>query len=360
LEAGARRDQGARLAAHLAGSWRDDPVPTEFTEPQLSSIESLLIVSGGAGLAWRRLRHSSLADSAAGRNLHDVYRRQALQEPLHQQSIALAASRLNAVGIRPVLVKGWAISRQYPERGLRPRGDIDFCVEPERHAAAAEALDAADFRGLVDCHAGVDRFAARRAEEMLARSTVVAIGNAQLRVLSPEDHLRLLCVHLLRHSAWRALWLCDVALLVESRRGDFDWEYCLGGGRRERDRVACTLALARVLLGASIDDTPVAARAKNLPTWLVPAVLDQWGATPHFRNRMGSFFVSPGSLLREIPRRLPNPIEASISLNAPFNNAPRLPLQIADTLRRSLMFAVNLPEHLTAQRRARQSRREQA
>ena len=48
-----------------------------------------------------------------------------------------------------------------------------------------------------------------------------------------EDQLRQLCLHLLRHGACRPLWLCDVAVMLESLPGDFDWDRCLGGDRDE-------------------------------------------------------------------------------------------------------------------------------
>ena len=88
----------------------------------------------------------------------------------------------------------------------------------------------------------------------------------------PEDHLRLLCLHLLRHGASRPLWLCGCwgSARVDGTRADFDWEYFLSGNRRRTDYVACTLLLAHRLLGARLDGTPVKGRAEQLPSWLVP------------------------------------------------------------------------------------------
>ena len=42
-----------------------------------------------------------------------------------------------------------------------------------------------------------------------------------VRVLSPEDDLRFLCLHLLRHGAVQPLWLCDICVLLEARANDF-------------------------------------------------------------------------------------------------------------------------------------------
>jgi hypothetical protein len=103
----------------------------------------------------------------------------------------------------------------------------------------------------------------------------------------------------------------------------------------------------------------VAARAKNLPRWLVPAVLNRWVSPPRaFRHPLGRFFASPAALLREIGQRIADPLTATISLNGPLNNAPRLPFQVADAAWRAAKVCVNLPEHLSAQRRARAAREE--
>src|SRR5207244_784232 len=100
--------------------------------------------------------------------------------------------------------------------------------------------------------------------------------DAVVRVLSPEDELRMLCLHMLRHSCWRPIWLCDVAAAIEGRSHDFDWDLCLAGTRRDANWVSCSIGLARQLLACRADDAPV--RVFNMPRWLEPAVLKQWGS----------------------------------------------------------------------------------
>src|SRR5205823_7319953 len=104
-----------------------------------------------------------------------------------------------------------------------------------------------------------------RVDELYDRSQLVPLGGAEVRVLGPEDHLRFLCLHLLGHGAWRPLWLCDIAVALEARPPDFDWDHCLGGDPRRSDWVACSLGVAHQLLGARVDDTPIAERAQRLP-----------------------------------------------------------------------------------------------
>ena len=81
----------------------------------------------------------------------------------------------------------------------------------------------------------------------------------------PKIHLRYMCIHMLQHGAYRALWLCDIAVVLESLPEDFDWEYLLRGDRRPADWVASTVGLANQLLGARLDGIPVAERTRHLP-----------------------------------------------------------------------------------------------
>jgi len=162
------------------------------------------------------------------------------------------------------------------------------------------------------------------------RSQVVRLGDAEVRVPCAEDHLRILSLHMLRHGAWRPLWLCDVAMALESRPSDFDWDLCLGSNRQRADWIACCIGLAHKLLGANVDDNTVAERARHLPGWLVSNVLKQW-ETPFSTAQapmnhdapMVNYIRHPRGLLADLLRRWPNPIEATVYVGGPFNELPR-------------------------------------
>jgi hypothetical protein len=176
--------------------------------------------------------------------------------------------------------------------------------------------------------------AEHRLESLYARSATLQLGETTIRTLGLEDHLTLLARHFLRHNAWRPLWLCDIAAVVESRPADFDWDRCLSGPRSRADWLACTLGLAHQLLGARLEDTPVAHRANHLPRWLVPAVLRQWDrcTTPGFTGTVMRYAAShwrePMQLVREARRRWDMPIAATVALGGTFNEFPRLPFQL--------------------------------
>jgi len=337
----------ARLVANLlAGSWRAVPSEPDISEGELRLIAPLLLKSGGAALAWWRIRASRLSESTAALELRSAYQLHSLQAVIHKTEIEEVITLLNAGGVEPVLVKGWAVASLYPEEGLRPYGDIDLCFLPDQYKKATTILNNPSCRKYsVDHHYGFSKLDDLTTDELISRSEPARVGNAVFRVLGPEDQLRVLCTHLLRHGAWRPLWLCDVAAAVESRPVSFDWKRCLGADKRQADWVACAIGLAHLLLEARLDDTPVARRAEHLPAWLVNRVMRNWDEpfpenypplsyVPH----MATYLQRPGGVLRALRKRWPDPIEATIRLRGPFNKFPRLPFQIAITLRRIAGF----------------------
>jgi hypothetical protein len=493
---------GAKVSRLLAGAWRNAVDVSELTndisEAELTEITPLLCESGAGALGWWKIRDTPLADTEAGRELHEVYRRFRLSALVHERELAHVFSRLRAEGIEAVLVKGWAIARRYPDRALRPYGDIDLCVAPHQFEPAERALAGL---GNIDLHRGFSRIGQTRPvqsprskvqrqkiedewNELFARSQVVflsepgavatgplASSNVQrpmcnvrsahtdmgpgtlemalpLRILSDEDHLRVLCMHLLRSGARRPPWLCDVALLVEAVQNpsggptvrkdsamvqtpsgsptvrkdsamvqtpDFDWDVCLGSDPVPANWVAVAIKLAHELLGANTGGQRaegsrqtsasgvLKVQSQELPRWLAPAVLQQWGRQREVGSRQTaggrrqsrssvaqspkskvqrpksnvqsptskvqspkSKVQSPLSLNRpwtldlalwtnlygswtNLFRRWDNPIRATAALGRRFNNWPRLPYRIAE----SIMRLPELPAHLRLLARGR-------
>lgn len=324
---GARR--GRRIAELLAGSWRDAPPPAACDAAELAGLMPLLLGSGAAALVSRRVDAAELAQA---------WRLQSLRAELHAQRIATVMAALAAAGVTALLGKGFAIARLYPDAGLRPYGDLDLYVAPAEHARAVAAL--ADVEAPVDLHAGFAEFG--EAAEVLARARSVDLDGVEVRLLGDEDQLRLLAVHLLRHGAWRPLWLCDLAVAVERASAPLDWDYVFAGDRRRANWVGSALALARELIGARVD-----AGVERLPRWLVPAVLRQWGDARFVpqgaRTPMAQLGGGTAALLAALRQRWPNPIEATVGVGARFDEAPRLPLQLAECVRRAVTFSRSWP-----------------
>ena len=337
---------GHVVADFLAASWRPDPPDPVISEEDLRRIAPLLLKSGAAALAWRLIRDSRLSECEAALELESAYKLHCLQAAVHKAEIEEVITLLNGAGVEPVLVKGWAVARLYPEEGLRPYGDIDLCFLPDHYDRAASLLSSPDVKKYsVDVHNGFSKLDGLTLDNLMARSEPVRLGEAKFRLLSCEDQLRILCTHLLRHSAWRPLWLCDIGVAVETRPASFDWERCLGANKRESDWVVCAIGLAHLLLDARIDDTPAAPRANHLPGWLIRGVMRNWDEPfpdnyppLSYMPEMSTYLRHPTGVLKALRKRWPDPIEATIRLRGPFNELPRLPFQIGNALWRIVRF----------------------
>ena len=243
---------------------------------------------------------------------------------------------LATAGIEALIVKGWTAARLYAEPGLRPYGDIDVCVAPEQHSAAQAALAEPAPPVNVDLHRGLA--VNRRVlpdlpsfEEALERAERVRLEDVEVPILAPEDHVALLCVHLLSHGVWRPLWLCDVAAAVESLPDDFDWDRCLGRSRRLATWVGATLTLAEQLLGAKPNKAPPL--LGPTPGWLEPTVLKQWSSPrSHYPGDLVGLpagrYLRPARALRVVRANWVNPIQAAMFPGASLTARPRLSFQL--------------------------------
>ncbi|MFL5576148.1 MAG: nucleotidyltransferase family protein [Gemmatimonadaceae bacterium] len=350
---------GGDVGTLLAGSWRHEPAPPDVPAAALPQLltrtrERLLSTACGS-LVWWRLRGTETGALAAAAPFRDAHRHHALRAAVDAHRLSLLLRVVRAAGVEPLLLKGWSTSRRYPAPGLRPPGDIDLCVRPGEREVVERAIaegtrNYPELAGAaVDLHTAATDLADRPMDELLERSLLAPLGDAsstQVRVLGAEDHLRLLALHLLRHGAWRPIWLCDVALMLESEGSALDWDRCLRGAAEPARRVACALGLAHRLLGARLPaELPAAAArcAHRLPSWLVDATLRQWGSSyerytgPALADAVrGGPWEGRATVWRAIRHRWPNPIEASVALGAPFNRLPRLPIQVGEVLGRAV------------------------
>lgn len=335
---------GQLIAKMLTNIWRKESCFVEFTESDLARVTPPSLVSGAAGLGWWRIRETPLANTADGFNLLQAFRLQTLYTAQLEAEITDVFTLLREANIEPILIKGWSNSRLYPRTSLRPYGDIDLCVAPHHYTSAkAQITKRKGETRSFDVHSGFATIDRRPFDELYARSQLVTLNGVSVRVLGDEDQLRVLCLHLLRHGAWRPLWLCDVAAALESQVSDFDWGICLGDNRREANLVTCVIGLAHQLLGADIAKTPVAAAAENLPRWLVPSVLKSWNNPSrecHEPQRLAHTYLrNPRGLIEGMRRRWRTPVRATMNMGAPFSGFPRFPVQAADYLTNSIRFA---------------------
>jgi len=333
----------------LSGSWRAHAAAPPITPGELAAITPLLIQSGAGALLWWRIRDDELAKSDAGEQLRQVYRIHRLEASLHVARLKRVFQLFREAGIEPVLVKGWNVARLYPEPGLRHYFDLDLCVSHDCYAEANCLVASLGQDSLyVDLHDELDHLDVMKWDEFFSRSQLVRVDDTEVRVPCAEDHLRILCVHWLRHGAWRPAGLCDIAAALESRPVDFDWERCLGADPVRADWVTCAIGLARELLRAEIGDqgsdlntrsadnsVRLSARCERLPCWLVSAVLRKWerSVSPNYHVPLSALLGDDGAR-REFSEnflgRLDQPVRATVALRGRFNNWPRLPYQLGE------------------------------
>ena len=341
------RTSGELVAALLAGSWRQQPGGSALTLTDLVSVTPLLLQSGAGALAWHRLRNSALTKSSPAAELQQAYRLHAIQAALHETNIKEVLKLLRDAGIEPILVKGWAIARLYPESGLRPYGDLDLCVRPDNYKSARAALRSAGDRYPVDLHKGTGLLDDRGWDEVFERSQFVMLDEVPVRVLAPEDHLRLLCFHWLRHGGERPIGLCDVALLLETRSAEFDWTICFGKKRNHASWISCVIGLAQQLLNANVGEIPFPIKEK-LPAWVAKSVLKAWGSSfsNHFSQAapMEFYWHHPRGLPQALAARWPTPIVSTVGMDGSFNRLPRFPYQLGYLLLRSGRFVKQIAE----------------
>ena len=273
--------------------------------------------------------------------LKNAFISQVVKAELQEGEILKALGLLRSAGIEPLLGKGWALSRLYPNGGLRSYDDIDLCVPAEERSTAARTLTKLMAEGCrLDLHTDF-RPLDRGVEELYRHSQLVPLGQTGVRLLGFEDQVRLSCLHMLYHGVFRPVWLCDLGRALESLPPDFDWDYFLSGKPQFSDWVLCALGLAHRLLGASLPkNSPVTARTSRLPGWLVPSVLEQWGRAEHYMYSLpvATYLRHPKGVFKALRLRWPNPVQATVRTGGPFNELPRLPFQLAECFRRSANF----------------------
>lgn len=265
----------------------------------------------------------------------EIYRQSFLSRILHQQQIVRVFGAFRAAGIEPILIKGWSLARFYPADKPRMIGDIDVCVEPADYKLAEQTLKNPQLAEiLIDLHRGLRHLDKLPYRDLFNNSRLVDLMNVKVRVLRPEDGFRVTCVHWLTDGGANREKLWDIYYLIANRPPDFDWERCLNAaGKKRRQWFICTIALAHRYLNLDVSDLPFADEIiapAAIPQWLSAALEKEWG-DPVVLSRMDKILGDWQLLKQQLHKRFPpNPITASIDTEAPFDNTPRLPYQIAD------------------------------
>ena len=337
---------GRALGEVLRGSWRGHlSEDITFSSELLGRLAAPLTSSGAASLAWFRIcRSQSRMPSDTLREYREAHIASIVAAARHESELERLLRAFDDANIRVILLKGWPVARLYPQSGLRPSGDIDLWVNPQQRDRAGALLRDLSTVHAVDLdHDQLRRFEDREFEQFYAVSETVRLGSVGVKVLRREEQIRILCLHFLKHGGWRPIWLCDIAVLLESGHPKFDWDLCLGKNSRRARWIGCTIALAHELLEARIPDAAPGCVTAAAPKWLVRTVLREWSdpqppETPALRFLLPALRVRPSSLGAILRGRGRNPIQATVDRNGTFNALPRWPYQVIDVTSRTIHF----------------------
>ncbi len=262
----------------------------------------------------------------------DEYRWYLLAKKRSEGLIVNAFREYRKHGIEPILIKGWAAARNYPPDHPRFFGDVDLAVAESDYPKAQQLLEREDspIEG-VDLHRELRTLDTLSWETLLANSELTELDGEMIRVLSPEDHLRVMVVHWLTNGGESRERLWDIAYAVKNRPPNFDWAKCLNVVSRERRGwVIATIGLAHLYLGIDISDLPFKDEASRVPRWLTRSVERSWKsgvlqAPLHTRLR------DPRALLTQLRKRIPpNPIQATVDCEGAFDEGSRFRYQVKD------------------------------
>ncbi len=260
-----------------------------------------------------------------------------LQSKVQERQIARVFSTFNEAGLSPILIKGYAAGLNYPENISRSSVDIDLSFSADEFDVAKMLYSQNRVEGaFVDFHDEFDHLDSLPWETLFERTELRTLDGVKIRLLSPEDHLRIMCVHWLVDGGERKDKLWDIYYAVENRKPDFDWGLCLGGiPENRRQYVEFAIGVAHIRFGLDISDLSFRETAENVPKWVLKVVSKAWKDDTQLvplrlvrRNRK-QFVVQ---LRKRVP---PNAITATVLEGGNLDSPIRFHYQIRNMVRRT-------------------------
>lgn len=154
--------------------------------------------------------------------------------------------------ISPILIKGLAASVNYPKPFQRNFSDIDLAVSPKEFDLSQKIIQENNFN--VDLHCGLRHLDTVEWNDLYDNSGLIRFENIEFRVLRPEDHLRVLCVHWLTDGGADRTRLWDIYFLLQKNRDSFDWDRFLNVvSKKRRDWFLAVMSSAEKYLGLKLN-----------------------------------------------------------------------------------------------------------
>lgn len=254
-----------------------------------------LLEQGLAALMWHGRDTPDISEEFSLR-LRTAYYAAVGDAELHRQEIKRILQALAEVQITPVAFKGAALAYTvYPDAACRPMGDIDLWVSGEQMSQAKAALEQLGYdakpkttrplalmvrargelplygsqagSGLVELHWGVfsGEWLLQTTHiddaDLWARAMPARLAGQPALILSPEDNVIQVAVHLAINHNMSAPWLrglMDIALLA--RHYPIDWNVIVQRARDWRIATAVWLVLSLTVDLAGLEEAVEAVR----------------------------------------------------------------------------------------------------
>ena len=241
-------------------------------------------------LFWRGLAAAGAQDSLG--EVREALMREAAARRAHARTLLpLAMARivepLRAAGLEPLIFKGPAVARRYPEVGLRPMDDIDVILPRRAHRTGLRALLENGWRDMghrrtdvarpgdnydtvlvhpelpqmpVELHWDVaawhERATAVRSRDLWNSRREASFFGTEAFALPPEEDLVALANHAGKpsHHFARLIWVVDLVVVARTAEG-LDWDKVASLADRWRCRTVLAVALRQARrMGADVPD----------------------------------------------------------------------------------------------------------
>ena len=239
--------------------------------------------------------------------------------------------------MEPIIIKGVAAARYYPPGHPRVSIDVDLAVSEDKYEEASSLAVSDQANGLaIDLHCGLRHLDSVEWSRLFADSVEIPLSTGELvRVLRPEDDLRVLIVHWLTDSGSNKERLWDIAYAIERRNDDFDWSRLLDPVSANRRRwIECVVGAAAKYLNVDLTGTPFDGAEQRLPHWFVRSLETEW-ATEVKAMPLEIVLADPKMLIAQLKRRMrPNPIWATVDCEGSFDASTRVFYQLRNAVGR--------------------------
>lgn len=206
--------------------------------------------------------------------------------------------------ISPVLIKGFSAALNYPKPFQRTFSDVDLAVSPSLFEKAETIIERNNFN--IDLHRGLRHLDILDWDDLYKNSRLITIDKVRIRVLRPEDNLRVLCVHWLTDGGADRSRLWDIYFAVSNRSDLFDWERFFGVVEpKRRIWLAIALLAAEEYLGLRLDKSVTRSYSDELPEWIKGELEFEWSSDNRLIPLKKVFLKDSEAFFQQVRKRIP-------------------------------------------------------